>query len=189
MIAELFSTLVENLGYVGMFLISFLGASSILLPIPYTVFILLFSVKLDPILLALASGTGAGIGELTGYYLGKLGRRMMSEERLRKMEKLRHALRRYPLLFIFLFSLTPLPDDLIFIPLGMINYPIIPILAVSILGKILMGLTIAYFGRSYFALLKVAEDPTFTIASFVALLLIIYFMLKIDWVKVLEGKL
>lgn len=158
-------------------------------PVPYTIFILILSTKLDPLLLALASGAGAGIGELSGYYLGKLGRRMISEERLRRMEKLKHLLSKYPLLFAFIFSLSPLPDDLLFIPLGILNYPVFPILLICVGGKILMSLTIAYFGRSYFALFQIAEDPVFTIASFIALILTIYLMLRIDWVRVLEEKL
>ena len=107
-------------GYFGVFLISLLGASSIFVPIPSTVviFVLGASQKFDPLLLAFFAGLGATIGEFSGYLIGLGGRKAIGEKYKKKVDVLMRLFKRkrFGPVVIFIFALTPLPDDLIFIP-------------------------------------------------------------------------
>jgi len=122
------------------FAISFIGTASIIIPVPYTVLILGLSLSAawDPLLLTLAGGLGSALGEMVGYVLGYYGRRIVSAERQRKMEFLVRIFDRYGPLAIFVFALTPLPDDLLYIPLGLMHYKFYKAFIPTIIGKFLM---------------------------------------------------
>jgi len=179
-----------QLGYVGIFAMSFIGASSIIFPIPYTIVIFVIASKYDPVLLALAGGAGAALGEFTGYLLGFYGRKILSEERRRKMESLVKLFGRYGPLAIFIFALTPLPDDLLFIPLGILRYKFIKAFVPALIGKILMIYILAYFGQigANIILLIFGEGNQWigmTITT-VSLAIILVILLRVDWEKVLQ---
>jgi len=114
--------LAQNYGYFGIFLISLIGALSIFFPLPYTVVIFTLGGIFDPFLIAIAAGLGSAVGEFSGYLLGFYGRKVISPERRRKMEFMVKVFDRFGPITIFLFALTPLPDDLLFIPLGIMHY-------------------------------------------------------------------
>ena len=169
---------------------SFIGASSIIFPIPYTIVIFFIASRYDPILLAISGGIGAALGEFTGYLLGFYGRRILSQERRRKMEALVKLFGRYGPLAIFIFALTPLPDDLLFIPLGIMRYKLLKAFIPALLGKILMIFILAYFGRIGVdvILLIFGEGNMWVGMAITAVLLAIVLMLlfRIDWEKVLQ---
>jgi len=182
-------------GYIGVFLLSLIGAMSIVIPIPYTLVILTLAInpQWDPLLLTVAGGLGSGIGEFSGYLLGYYGRSVISEERQRKMNYMVKLFNRFGYVAIFLFALTPLPDDLLFIPLGIMRYNLLKALIPSMIGKLLMCSILAYGGQVYGDLLSMLfgeSGPLGTIITSVltAVLLIILLvaMFKIDWEKVFE---
>jgi len=78
---------------------------SIVVPIPYTLVIFwLGQAGWDPIMLMISGGAGSAIGELAGYFLGYYGRRLVSEERQKKMDYLLRVLGKYSPAAIFLFG-------------------------------------------------------------------------------------
>lgn len=181
--------------YFGVFLVSFIGAVSIIVPIPYTFVILWLGMKgtMNPLLLAIAGGIGSAIGEFSGYALGYYGRTIISKKRQRKMNYMVRVLNRYGPVVIFLFALTPLPDDLLFIPLGIMRYTFIKAFIPCFLGKLLMCGILAFGGQLYYDILRsIFGEMTWeielltSIITAVALVLILVALFKIDWEKVLE---
>lgn len=176
-------------GYVGVFLISLVGSLSIIIPIPYTLLIYLMGAVLNPILIAIASGFGSAVGEFSGYALGYYGRAVISEERQRKMDYMVKVFDRYGFFAIFLFALTPLPDDLLFIPLGIMRYRFIKAFVPSLLGKLLMSFILAYSGHLSIEFIRdlLGEGGLIgAIATVILLIVIIVAILKIDWERVFE---
>ena len=180
-----------HFGYFGVFLISFIGALSIFFPIPYTlvIYALGASSSLNIHLLALTSSLGSAMGEVSGYLLGYFGRRVVSEERKKKMDYMMKIFNRYGAVAVFLFALTPLPDDLIFIPLGIARYKFVRAFVPCFLGKLLMSYILAYSGRESFELIQMIFGEAGwlgVILSILLLIAIIIGVLKIDWEKVFE---
>ena len=182
-------------GYLGVFFISFIGTMSIIVPIPYTLVILWLSMSgsMNPLLLTIAGGIGSGIGEFSGYALGYYGRTMISKKRQRKMNYMVKVLNRYGSIVIFLFALTPLPDDLLFVPLGILRYSFIKAFIPCFLGKLLMCGILAFGGQLYYdVLLIIFGEMTWeieiltSIITAVALMLTLVAMFKIDWEKLLK---
>ena len=180
-----------HFGYFGVFLVSFVGAVSILFPIPSTLFIFWLGLMgFDPLMLMVAGGSGAALGELSGYLLGYYGRRILSQERQQKMSYLVKMFGRYGPIAIFIFALTPLPDDLLFIPLGILRYSVVKAFIPALIGKLLMSYLLAYFGRTggEFILLLFGEGNAWVGMVITAILLVIVIILlyRIDWEKVFE---
>jgi len=180
-----------HFGYFGVFLVSLVGTVSIIIPIPYTLLIFwLGFMGFDPFLLMVAAGSGAAIGELSGYVLGYYGRKIMSEERQRRMNYLVKMFGRYAPIAIFIFALTPLPDDLLFIPLGIMRYSLVKAFIPALIGKLLMSFLVAYFGRTggEFILLLFGEGNLWVgmVVTTILLAIVIVILYRIDWEKVFE---
>jgi uncharacterized membrane protein YdjX (TVP38/TMEM64 family) len=140
-----------NLGYLGAFLSGFLGTSSLMISFfPPQVIVFLMSAPLlgfNPLLVGIAGGLGAGIAQYLHYYVGSAGKFLLPEKYRQMMERWEPRVAKYGLILIFLFAVTPLtPDDVIWIPLGMMNYPKVRALVAAILGKTMMLVICAYGG-------------------------------------------
>ena len=178
--------------YFGVFAISFLGTASIIVPIPYTLVILQLGLSggilWDPLLLTIAGGIGSTLGEMVGYALGYFGRKIVSSERQRKMEYLVRIFDRFGPLAIFLFALTPLPDDLLYIPLGLMRYKFYKAFIPTIAGKFLMIFIIVYFGKTAGDTIRLlfGEGGAEIVMVITAILLfiIVIALYRVDWEKV-----
>jgi len=192
-------------GYFGFFLISLIGALSIFFPIPYTVVIFtLGGLKIggawafEPIWIAVAAGIGSAVGEFSGYLLGFGGRRVIGERYKKKMNFLMKLFEKYGLIVIFVFALTPLPDDLLFIPLGVIRGVIgsslVRALIPALIGKICMNFIVAYSGRFSVQIIRdIFGVESDWISALIGMVLAIVFlivvfvvMFKVDWEKHFE---
>lgn len=183
-------------GYFGIFLISLLGAMSIFLPIPYTVVIFTLggASSLDPLLIGSAAGLGAAIGEFSGYLLGIGGRKAISERYKRQMDFLVKLFNRFGPIVIFIFALTPLPDDLLFIPLGVMRYSVVRAFIPALIGKFSMNLIVAYSGRFSVQIINdiFGVENTWVsaligmILAVVLTVVVLVIMFKVDWEKRLE---
>jgi membrane protein YqaA with SNARE-associated domain len=179
--------------YLGIFLISLVGAMSILVPIPYPVviFILGASSSFDPLLIAVAAGLGSAIGEFSGYLLGVGGRKVIGNKYKKKMDFITKLFKKYGSIAIFIFALTPLPDDLLFIPLGVMRYSLLRAFIPALLGKFFSNLIIAYSGRLSLDVVKSifgveGEGMSLligTIIGVILLVIVIIIMFKFDWEK------
>ncbi len=174
----------EKISYPGIFLLSFIGASSIIIPIPYTVILFALSPSFDPILLTLFAGFGSAMGELVGYAIGYFGRNVLGGKRRRQMDAMQKIFKRFGMLAVFLFALTPLPDDLIFIPFGLMRYSFWRTFAAGLAGKLLMLFIIANIGKAAGELFLL--DEFFAVAITILLVLVIVAIFKTDWVKLAE---
>jgi len=133
------------MGYLGAFLAGFLGAS---VPFfPSYVLIPLLATQLNPFIVGVISGVGAGVGQYLHYYIGLGGRHFFSAETRARLERWRVRFDKYGAWAVFAVAATPLtPDDVIWIPLGMMGYPKTKALLAGILGKVILGLVYAYAG-------------------------------------------
>jgi len=181
-------------GYFGIFLISLIGALSIFFPIPYTVIIFTLGGTFEPLWIAVAAGIGSAVGEFSGYLIGFGGRRVISEKYKKKMEFLMKLFDRFGPIVIFLFALTPLPDDLLFIPLGVIRYSIARAFIPALIGKICMNFIVAYSGRFSIRIIRDifgVESGWISaligmVLAIVLLIIVFVIMFKFDWEKLFE---
>ena len=180
---------VNQFGYFGVFIISFIGSVSVVFPVPYTIVIFALGSVLDPFFIAISGGLGAALGEFSGYTLGYYGRKIVNKKRQKNMEYMVKLFDRHGPITIFLFALTPLPDDLLFIPLGVMRYPFLKAFIPALLGKTLMTFILAYSGQQSIELIMTlfgGSGLLGTVITSALLIVIIVAMIRIDWEKLFE---
>jgi membrane protein YqaA with SNARE-associated domain len=197
-LAEWMKSFALQYGYVGIFLVSLLGASSIFVPIPSTVVIFILggwqvngNWIFDPLLIAVFAGLGSTLGEFSGYLLGLGGRKIIGDKYKKKMDILMRLFKRFGPVIIFIFALTPLPDDLLFIPLGVMRYSMLAAFIPALLGKFLSNLIVAYAGRFFIPTVRdffgvEGEGMSLlvgTVLAVVLLVVVFVIMFKVDWEK------
>ena len=138
---------VNAFGYFGIFLISFIGSATIILPAPTFLAVFAAGSVLNPWLVGLFAGAGAAFGEITGYIVG-LGGKQVIEKKHKKLlgrtKKWLEAHGAFPI--IILFAATPLPDDIIGIICGAIKYNWKKFFLASFIGKLALNLALAWGG-------------------------------------------
>jgi uncharacterized membrane protein YdjX (TVP38/TMEM64 family) len=185
-------------GYFGAFLISLVGNLTVILPIPYIIALFtLGSIGLNPIFLGIVGGIGATIGEFSAYAIGRgLSMTDLVERYGERMLRVNELIENKGFLAVFFFAVTPLPDDMILIPLGIINYPYRKTLVAMFTGKtILISLT-AFAGLAYVAGIEWitlivgtpgTENIFILILEVWAIILASYLVIRLDWVNIIDS--
>lgn len=144
--------LVANFGYLGVFIGSLLGSMTLFFPVPSFLFAVSAGALLDPLWVGIVAGLGSAIGELVGYPIGRGISYGLDKRKHRKHKKINAFIekwfdRKLGWLVIFLFAVTPLPDDFVVIFCGMIRYDIRKVFIPLLAGKIIFSLALAYAGH------------------------------------------
>ncbi len=200
--------------YVAIFLISIIGNVSVIMPVPYIIAlaILVVVLPINPLLVGVAAGFGASIGELSAWLLGRGTSEMIEDtpygKRLDSLAKL--VKKGYGIPLIIFFAATPLPDDLLLIVLGMVNYNIGYALVACFIGKVLLAVGIAYLvrsaaeteaGRQVLLLYGIdieairngqitsSQDPIVPVVTLIITISVMLLVIMVDWTKYLrKGK-
>ena len=136
----------ENIGYSGVWIISFIAAGSLFLPIPGPAAVCVAAAPdlgLNPLYIGLVSASAEALGEMTGYMAGLSGRSVF--ERSRYYPRFHSLLVRRGGVILFIGSAVPNPlFDVLGIAAGSIGYPIKKFLTVVFVGKAIKSTGIAY---------------------------------------------
>ncbi len=133
-------------GYPGIFVIALLSSATILVPAPGVVIIYAMGAIFNPLGVALAAGTGATIGELSGYLAGFSGQAVI--ERGDLFERIYPWVEKYGGWTILIFSAIPNPFfDIAGIAAGMVKMPISTFLIYTWIGKVIKMLLFALAGK------------------------------------------
>jgi membrane protein YqaA with SNARE-associated domain len=146
-------------------------------------------------------GLGCAIGELAGYVLGYSSEKLLKKTESQTMKNLNGFGKlilenegRAPL-YIFIFALTPLPDDILFIPLGLIRYPWYKAIIPGWLGKTFTTLfyctwpillQIGFIGAGME--LNVVSDVVTESIMLIVTLSVMMFIFSFDWGRYAEDR-
>ncbi|MCJ7631611.1 VTT domain-containing protein [Candidatus Bathyarchaeota archaeon] len=101
------------------------------------------------------AATGATVGTAAYYLIGKGMERILPEKIRGEVEKGKKYLERYGALAIFFFAITPLPDQIMWIPVGIVKYDPKKAIVACWLGKLVLMATIVY--ASHFGLREILK--------------------------------
>jgi membrane protein YqaA with SNARE-associated domain len=142
----------ERFGYSGIFLISVLSNASLLLPVPGLIFTSSMGAVFNPFWVAVAAGSGAAVGEISGYLAGYSGQ--MVVERRDLYQKIKKWMDKFGGLTLLVLAFIPNPlFDVAGIAAGMLKIPLWYFLTFCVIGKILKMLIFAYGGATIIKLL------------------------------------
>jgi membrane protein YqaA with SNARE-associated domain len=134
-------------GYLGIFLVSVLANSTVILPAPGIAITFAMGAVFHPIGVALAAGSGAALGEMTGYLAGFSGQGVA--ERTPIYRRLEYWTQRYGGWTILILAFIPNPFfDLAGAAAGALRMPLRRFLMWVWVGKVAKMLLIAYAGAA-----------------------------------------
>jgi len=142
-----FETL-RGLGYLGVFLMAWIGSTTVLLPIPHLAFTFTMgSVStLMPWLIGLSAGFGDSLGELWGYLAGYAVEDLV--DRWRVYPKIEGWVREHGMLTIFLMGAVPMPlFDMAGMAAGATEMPVWKFYLATWSGKTIKAIVVAWAGR------------------------------------------
>ena len=138
-----------------------------------------------PLFFGFIASLGCLSGELVGYFIGRGAGKIMSEERKDNLRNLQEYLINHPKIapiLIFLFGVTPLNDDFLTIPLGILNYDVKKTILFCWLGKFCLMLLFAYNILGVCGFLG-GENWILSIISLYLIIIMIYLMIRINLVE------
>lgn len=138
----------QSLGYLGVFFSGFLSTFTLFIPSPTFVVVFLLGGTLNPVLLGIIGGLGAAVGEMIGYGIGY---GVSYSNKIRKSRWYRPAKKLFEKydawILILIFSAAPVfPFDLVGLFCGTIRYNKKLFFILTLIGKILKYIILAYAG-------------------------------------------
>ena len=140
----------HGLGLLGLFFTAFLGHFSIVLKdVLFVPLFLYMSLFWSPLILGLVGGIGGGLGELGIYLVGRgVGKLTVSDA---DRSAIPSWAKRLGVFTILLSAITPLPDAPALLLLGSAHFPILPVLALEVVGKIILYTSAALAGGALYS--------------------------------------
>lgn len=132
-------------GYPGLFLFSILANATILVPLPGVIITSVMGAIFNPLLISIVAGTGAALGELSGYLAGFSGQVIV--EKRKNYDKVMRWMQKYGDITILVLAFIPNPlFDAAGFMAGVLKMPLWKFLIFCLIGKILKMMLFAYFG-------------------------------------------
>ncbi len=189
----------SEVGYIALSLVSFFGSLIPFVPIPSFVVLATMAVgdQFNLHILAISAAITATIAKQIIFYLSYGGGRIISEKTRKRMKPFERLVKKYGGAVAFIAAATPIPDDLVYIPLGLAKYNPKRFFLATLTGKLVLSyiiVLIAHFvGLSLLdPLLENIEDTSTIyigmIVFAVILTVIVILLLRLDWEKIL-GKI
>ena len=185
-----------EVGYIGLTLVSFFGSLIPFVPLPSFLLLATMSVgdQFDLHVIALISAFTATGAKIIVFSVSYGGRRIIGEKSRKRMRPFERLVKKYGAAAAFFAAATPMPDDLIYVPLGLAKYNPKRFIIATLAGKIILSYIIVfaahYFGLSLVEpLLENIEDVNtiyLGIAIFAAIMTsIVILLLKLDWQRIM----
>jgi uncharacterized membrane protein YdjX (TVP38/TMEM64 family) len=184
--SSIIELLVILLSAFGFNLIPFAGPSNLFIastaalgfvnPDPTTLFAIGFVV-------ALGSALAKGTHYMVTFFVGK----HLSEKRRLRLDAEGVKVKRWAFLLLFVAAATPIPDEPVVIPLGLMKYSPVKFFTAFFLGKLSITVAGAFLGswsKSTFS--EWLSPEIMIVLSIVLTIVITYIMLKVDVGKIAE---
>ncbi len=183
-------------GYLILALVNFFGSLIPFVPLPGFLLLATMSVgnEYDLHVLALVSAITATAAKQIIFFVSFSGRRIMNEKTRKRMRPFERLVKKYGAAAAFVAAATPIPDDIIFVPLGLAKYNPKRFFIATLTGKIVLSYIIVfishYVGLSFIEpFLENIDDATPVyigiIVFGVIMTVIIVLLLKLDWQRIM----
>ena len=185
-----------EVGYLGLTIVSFFGSLVPFVPVPSFVLLVTMAVgtQFDIHLLAIIGAVSATAAKQIIFYISYGGRRIISEKTKKRMKPFQKLVKRYGATAAFVAAATPIPDDIVYIPLGLSKYSPKKFFIATLLGKLVLCYILVlishYMGLSILEpVLENIDDPLpvyIGIIIFAAVMTAtVILVLRLDWGRIL----
>jgi membrane protein DedA with SNARE-associated domain len=145
-------------------------------------------VDADPLTLGFLVALGSASAKLIQYAVTFFVGGLLSEQRRKRLNEVSSKLGKWAFLTLFIASATPVPDEPVIIPLGLMKYNPAKFCLAIFLGKILITTLGAYLGQfGQGALSSIITQEALIILSIILTITITIILLKIDITKIAQN--
>lgn len=194
----MFSILIDNLGYLNIFILTYISGVIPFIPIPFAPIIIIasFNPELNPNIIALIGALGVTAGRTSFFMFNYYGGGKLMSPRIKKnISPLKKFLKKYGWIGSFIAALTPFPpDDFVIILLGITKFSPWKFVITTFAGKLIANLIVVWgaiiTGKPIIdAIFLQSQNPTYmliiVIISISIIALTFYSLVKINWQKVI----
>jgi len=185
-----------EVGYLGLTIVSFFGSLIPFVPIPSFVLVATMAVgeQFDIHALVIIAALTSTVAKQIIFYVSYGGRKIISEKTKKRMKPFQKLVKRYGGSAAFVAAATPIPDDLVYIPLGLAKYNPKRFFVATLLGKFVLYYVIVlishYMGLSLLEpVLQEIDDPLPVYIGIIALgaamTIIVILLLRLNWERIL----
>jgi len=186
-----------EVGYLGLAIVSFFGSLIPFVPIPSFVLVATMAVgeQFDIHVLVLIAALTSTAAKQIIFYVSYGGRKIISEKTKKRMKPFQKLVKRYGGSAAFVAAATPIPDDLVYIPLGLAKYNPKRFFVATLLGKFVLYYAIVlishYMGLSLLEpILQDIEDPLPVYIGIIilglAMTITVILLLRLNWERILS---
>jgi membrane protein DedA with SNARE-associated domain len=185
-----------EVGYLSLSLVNFFGSLIPFVPLPGFLLLATMSVgdHFDLHILALLSAVTATAAKQIIFYISYGGQKIINEKTRKRMRPFERLVKRYGAAAAFFAAATPIPDDLVYVPLGLARYNPKRFFIATLAGKIVLSYSIVFISH-YLGLslvepfLENIDDATpiylGMILFGVMMTVVIVLLLRLDWARIL----
>ena len=188
-----------EVGYLGLTIVSFFGSLIPFVPIPSFVLLATMAAgeQFDIHVLALIAALTTTAAKQIIFSVSYGGRKIISEKTKKRMMPFQKLVKRYGATAAFVAAATPIPDDIVYIPLGLAKYSPKKFFVATLSGKLVLCYTIVlishYMGLSLLEpVLQDIEDPLPVYVGIIilgiAMTVTVILLLRLNWERIL-GKI
>lgn len=185
-----------DVGYSLLGLVNFFGSLVPFVPLPGFLLLATMSVgdQHDLHALALISAITATAAKQIIFYASYGGRRIINEKTRKRMQPFERLIKRYGAGAAFFAAATPIPDDLVYVPLGLAKYNPRRFFVATLTGKIVLSYSIVFISHNLGLslvepFLENVNDATpiyvGIIIFAVMMTAVIVLLLRLDWARIL----
>lgn len=186
----------DDIGYIGLALVSFFGSLIPFVPLPSFIFLATMAAgeKFNIHYLVFISAITATVAKQIIFLISYGGRKIMTDKTRIRMRPFERLVKRYGAAAAFVAAATPIPDDLIYVPLGLARYNPLRFFISTFVGKIVLGYVVVllshFFGMTYVEpFLENVKDPMVVYVGFAVfaatMTAAILLLLRLNWEKIL----
>ena len=185
-----------EVGYLGLTIVSFFGSLIPFVPIPSFILVATMAAgeQFDIHVLVLIAAITSTAAKQIIFYASYGGRKIISEKTKKRMKPFQKLVKRYGGSAAFVAAATPIPDDLVYIPLGLAKYNPKRFFVATLSGKIVLFYVIVlishYTGLSLLEpVLQGIDDPLPVYIGIIALgaamTIVVILLLRLNWERIL----
>lgn len=185
-----------DVGYSLLALVNFFGSLIPFVPLPGFLLLATMSVgnQYDLHILALVSAITATVAKQIIFYVSYGGRKIINEKTRKRMRPFERLIKRYGAGAAFFAAATPIPDDLVYVPLGLAKYNPRRFFIATLTGKIVLSYAIVFISHNLGLslvepFLENVDDATPVYIGIIVfgimMTSVIILLLRLDWAKIL----
>lgn len=185
-----------EVGYLSLSLVNFFGSLVPFVPLPGFLLLATMSVgdQFNLHVLALLSAITATVAKQIIFYVSYGGRKMINEKTRKRMRPFERLVKKYGAGAAFFAAATPIPDDLVYVPLGLAKYNPKRFFIATLTGKIVLSYAIVFISHNLGLSLvePFLENVTDATPIYIGIIIfgvmmtsVVILLLRLDWARIL----